>query len=115
MYRFNKENVLSFFLAFVVIWFGYNEVTNPEQWVAFVPSFLGGGDTTQYLVVAHGIILILSGLSLIFSFHRRKAALVVLLMLAGIVFTLLSVSGLDEIAVRDIGLLGMALALSLKN
>lgn len=115
MYRFNNENILSFFLAFVVIWFGYNEVTNPEQWVAYVPSFLGGGSMTEYLVVAHGIILILSGLSLIFNFHKRTAAFVILLMLAGIVFTLLSVSGLDEIAVRDIGLLGMALALTLKN
>lgn len=116
MSTFNRETVLSFFLGFVVLWFGGNEIMSPERWTVFVPAFLGiTGDLLNYLVVAHGIVLALSGICLIFNFHRRLAASVVFLMILSIVFTLVSTSGLDEIAVRDIGLLGMALALALRN
>lgn len=114
----NKEIVLSYFLGFVVIWFGVNEILHPERWAVFVPSFLSSGNMVNYvnyLVVAHGIVLVLSGLSLAFNFHRRIAAFIVFLMLVEIIITLIRASGLDEIAVRDIGLSGMALALSLKN
>lgn len=115
MSKINKELVLSCFLGFVVIWFGANEILYPERWAAFAPSFLRAMEMINYLVMAHGIVLALSGLALIFNFHRRIAAFVLFLMIGQIVVTLIMVSGLDEIAVRDIGLLGMALALSLKN
>lgn len=115
MPRLSKEKVLSYFLAFVVIWFGTNEILSPERWVAFVPSFLGTGDVLHYLVIGHGVVLILCGLAMLSDFHKRIAAFIVFLMLVDIVVTLISISGLDEVVVRDIGLLGMALALSLKN
>ncbi|MCE9549231.1 hypothetical protein K8Q98_02420 [Candidatus Nomurabacteria bacterium] len=115
MWRINKEVVLSYFLAFVVIWFGVSEVSSPERWVVFVPTFLNLGDMVNSLVMVHGVVLVLCGLSLVFNFYRRIAAFIVLIMLIDIVTTLILVSGLDEISVRDIGLLGMALALALKN
>lgn len=115
MSRLNTDTILSLFLGFVVIWFGYNEVTNPEAWTVFVPSFFGGGSMIINLVMAHGVVLILSGLSVILNFHRRLGASVIALMIFSIVVTLISGSGLDEIAVRDIGLFGMALALAMRN
>lgn len=99
------------FLGFVVIWFGLNEVRNPEAWAIYVPGFLQGMSMVNTLVLVHGVILILSGVALIFNFYRRLAAIVLALMLLDIVATLWLGSGLDEITVRDIGLLGMALAL----
>ncbi|HEY4494018.1 MAG TPA: hypothetical protein VJB95_01125 [Candidatus Paceibacterota bacterium] len=109
-----KELVLAWFLGFVVLWFGYKEVTGPNSWTAMIPSFLGvEGQMAVNLVMAHGIILILSGLALVFNFHRRIAASVIALLILAIVGNFLMTGGLSAVAVRDIGLLGMALALAL--
>lgn len=111
MSRINKDTILALFLGFVVIWFGYQEVTDPGAWAVYVPAFLGAGAMVKNLVMAHGAVLVLSGLSLIFNFHRKTAAIVIAIILLDIVVTLILDSGLDEIVVRDIGLFGMALAL----
>ena len=113
--KLNRENILSYALGFVVLWFGINEVMNPAAWSVFVPEFLGTGEWINTLVLLHGILLIISGLGLIFNFYRRLFAGIVAILLLGVIFSLISVSGLDEIAVRDIGLLGIAIALALKN
>ncbi|HEU0085391.1 MAG TPA: hypothetical protein VFQ59_00305 [Candidatus Paceibacterota bacterium] len=116
MFRLNRENVLSLFLAFVVIWFGVNEFTNPASWTAFIPQFLNvSGEMARYMVMAHGAILVLAGLALVFDWKRRSAAFVIFIMILSIVATIIMGEGLGEIAVRDIGLLGMALALSLRS
>ncbi len=115
----NKETILSYFLGFVVIWFGVNEIMEPERWAGYVPEFIkeaiASAKMVNYMVLGHGVVLSASGLALVLGFRRRAAAFIIFLMLLGIVAALLQVSGLDEIAVRDIGLLGMALALTLKN
>ncbi len=115
MSKLNRENILSLFLGFVVIWFGIQEVTNPEDWTVFIPSFLGNIMAATTLVTIHGIILIAAGLSLGLGWHRRLAAGIIALMLASIIVTLFSGEGLSEIVVRDIGLFGAALALSMRK
>ena len=109
------RNVASCFLAFVVMYFGIQEVRSPEQWVVFVPSFLGSGEILRYPVMLHGLVLILCGLGVVCNIGRRIAAGILALMIAQIVVTMFRVTGLDETVARDIGLFGMALALSLKN
>lgn len=115
MRRISREFILSCFLGFVVIWFGVNEILHPNSWAAFAPDFFEQIMSVKYLVMIHGAVLLLSGLALIFNIHRRLAAIVLSLMLAHVVFILISVSGLDEIAVRDIGLLGMSIALAFRS
>lgn len=115
MSKIKQKTILSFFLGFVVIWFGIQEVTSPGHWVAFVPHFLGAGQTLVHLVVIHGVVLLAAGIALVFGIYRRFAAAVVTLMLLQIVVTLLFAEGLDEISVRDIGLFGAALALAWKD
>ena len=115
MSKINREIILSWFLGFVVLWFGANEVLYSPKWVSMVPKFLGTGEVAGYLVILHGVILILCGLAFIFNFRRRMAAIVIVLMLLEIIFSLLAEGGLNPIAVRDIGLLGMALALTFRN
>src|SRR3989344_1681351 len=115
MLRLNRENVLSYFLAFVALWFGYNEVTAPSDWVGLVPEFLGSGNALVYLVFTHGVVLILCAMALVFNFHRRAAAGVLGLVLLGIVGALVMKGGVSDVAVRDIGLFGMALALWLRG
>jgi uncharacterized membrane protein YphA (DoxX/SURF4 family) len=115
MSRLNKETVLSLFLGFVVIWFGVNEVTNPQDWSVFIPKFIASFAPATTLVILHGAVLIVAGISLILNWKRRIASGILALMILSIVITLFSGEGLTEIVVRDIGLLGMALALALKN
>lgn len=115
MRRLNRGTILSLFLAFVVIWFGVNEVIHPENWVSFIPEFADIGIDFSYLVIVHGIVLVLSGLAVAFDWNRRVAAGIIFLMILAVVLSFLSDGGLSSIAVRDIGLLGMALALTLKK
>ncbi len=114
MSKINREEVLAYSLSFVVFWFGINEVLTPGGWRGMVPVFLGGF-VPKYLVLAHGTVLILCGLGMLFNFYRRVAAIVLCLLLIEIVVSLLMMGGLSAVAVRDIGLLGMAFALTLKN
>ena len=114
----NREVILSYFLGFVVLWFGANEIMSPAKWTVFVPEFmkaLVGAQMLVDLVILHGILLVVCGLALVFNYYRRLAASIVCLMLLDIIITLFLGEGLDEIVARDIGLLGMAFALALKN
>jgi len=112
----NRENILVCFLAFVLFYFGYNEITSPDNWVRMVPAFLNAGEMAKTLVLIHGGILVLAGLSLLFNFHRKTVALIVGLMLLEIIVNLIMTNnGLNATAVRDIGLFGMALAIYVRN
>lgn len=115
MSNLNRENILSIFLGFVVIWFGINEVSNPTDWSVFIPEFLGSIAPASTLVTIHGVVLILMGLAVIFNWHRRIGAAVLGLMILSIIVTLFGSEGLSEIVVRDIGLFGIALALFVRN
>jgi len=115
MRRIHREMILSLFLAFVVIWFGINEILNPENWTVFIPKFLNIEAQAENLILLHGGVLVLSGLALVFNWKRKIAASIIFLLILSIVFTLFQGEGLSETVVRDIGLLGLALALALKN
>ncbi len=111
----NRENILSIFLAIVVIWFGYNEVSNPEKWVAMVPSFFGEGEIITYLVMAHGAILLISGAALVFNFKRRLFASIIALMILAIVVNFFQTGGIGATMIRDVGLFGLALGLAMRD
>ena len=111
----NPENVLSYTLGFVVAWFGLNEVLMPQEWVTFAPAFLGNGTLALTLVVLHGIVLVSSALLLFFNLYRRVAAAVLVLIFVEVIIGLVTQTGLSDIAVRDIGLCGMAVALIFKK
>ena len=111
--RSQAELVLQIFLAFVVIWFGINEIISPADWLVFAPAFLGTSGLALALVLAHGIILTLSGLLLVIGKFTRVVGIILSLMLIEIIVNLIISSGLTDIVVRDIGLLGLALAIAL--
>lgn len=108
----NPEHILSYSLGFVAAWFGVNEVLSPQDWVTFAPPFLGTGTVALGLVVLHGIVLVSCALLLFFALKRRIAAGVLALVFLEVVIGLISQTGLSDIAVRDIGLGGMSLALA---
>jgi len=114
MLKIKRETILVYFLSFVVFYFGIKEISSPGDWVGLVPDFFGSGDMT-YLIISHGASLILLGFTLILNFHRRIVAFILSLMLLSIIIVLILKGGLNEIVVRDIGLFGIALALSFKS
>ena len=105
------KNIIGWTLGFVIIWFGINEILSPQDWVIFVPSFINSPLLASVLVVAHGALLTISGLSLFLNIYRKISATIVSCMLLEIILNLITASGLSDIAVRDIGLLGATLAL----
>ena len=106
------ENIFSYALGFVVTWFGINEIFAPQEWVTFAPAFLGTGALAISLVVIHGIVLVSCALLLFFNLYRRVASAILVLIFAEIIFGLVTQSGLSPVAVRDIGLCGMAIGLT---
>lgn len=112
MYHYRRTlTTLSYALAIVVLWFGVSEIITPTPWESFVPGFFGEGPLIPVLVVIHGIILVICGIMFLFNFHRRiAAAAVTLLIFESIVDTIIG-SGITDIAIRDVGLFGAALAL----
>ncbi len=116
MHALNRETILAVILGFVAVWFGIQEILHPASWTAFVPKFATTIAPAISLVIIHGVVLCLAGLAMGFNFYRRIAATIFALMLAHIIFILVSGShGLDEISVRDIGLLGGALSLAWRS
>ena len=108
----SPENIFSYALGFVVSWFGLNEILAPQEWVAFAPPFLGTGTLAVSLVVVHGIVLVTCAVLLFFKFYRRIAAAILALVFVEVVIGLVTQTGLSDIAVRDIGLGGMATGLA---
>ena len=106
-------DVLSWSLAFVVGWFGINEILWPAQWTTFAPGFLGSGQLVTYAVMLHGIVLTSCALMLVANYKRGIAAAILVLVFAEVVLELIAQMGLSDIAVRDIGLGGMALGIAL--
>lgn len=111
---FTQENILSYGLAFVTVWFGVNEIFYPDVWVGFIPGFLAIEGFRTALVIAHGMILTFCGILLALNYYRAGAAGVLAIMLAGIVIHLTWI-GIYDIAVRDFGLLTIAVILAMKR
>ena len=112
--RADPDIVLGYALAFVVAWFGMNEILAPQEWTTFAPPFLGEGPLVTGLVVAHGIVLAACALMLVFRVYPRIAAGVLVLIFAEVILGLVTQTGLSDIAVRDIGLLGLSLGIALR-
>ena len=100
-------------LAAVFLWFGVDKLIHPSYWLnAWVPQwFLGvlakfGTDGTQF-VYTNGIFEILVGVSLLSGILVKFFSFLAAVFLLSVILSV----GLNEVIVRDIGLLGGFLAL----
>ena len=104
-------------LAFVFLWFGIDKFIHPDYWInAWLPLWLqniltGLGIGNLNFVYADGIFEVVIGLGFVFNIFVKLFALLTLLFL---LFVLISF-GLNEVTIRDVGLIGMALALLFWN
>ncbi len=105
-------------LGFVFVWFGISEVFNPNYFRVYVPPFISNfGFDNDLLIQIHGGLLIVLFLCLVFKIYLKITGLASVFILTSIVFGLLITPefGFNEIAVRDIGLLGLSLAIWLNE
>ena len=112
-------------LAFVLLWFGINQLVNPESFLGYMPQWLYPHDarmqhehpmqlmhniptpSVHTVLMGNGIVDATIGLLLLVGFYTRIAAFIAALHLLGIAISL----GYNDIAIRDIGLAIMAASL----
>lgn len=103
--------VLRVGLAFVFLWFGYSQVSGPENWVGLIPSFVTNmtGLSAHTFVLLNGSLELVAALLLLLGIFTRVVSFLLFLHMISIVFDL----GLTLIGVRDIGIATACLALAL--
>jgi len=96
-------------LALVILWFGVNQIINPENWFSYIP--LGITEnlplSLETIIMLNGIFEIMIGILLLIGFYTRIIALIAALHLLSITIAV----GFNEIGVRDFGLTFMAVSL----
>lgn len=101
-------------LGFVFVWFGISEIINPSYFRVYIPPFISILNLNQDLLIQiHGALLVFLFICLVFKIFLRITSLVSIFVLLSIIIGLLLTPefGFNEIAVRDIGLLGLAVAI----
>jgi uncharacterized membrane protein YphA (DoxX/SURF4 family) len=98
-------------LGVVFFWFGYHELVQPGGWTQYVPVVNESSSLAVILVLAHGWVLFVTAAALVAGIAPRAAAAVASVLLLEIVISL-AVNGLDPTAMRDVGVLGLAVCLT---
>jgi uncharacterized membrane protein YphA (DoxX/SURF4 family) len=99
-------------LGLVLAWFGYHELVQPALWTGYVPVLASRSTAATVLVLAHGWILMMLAVALVAGLVVRLAAAVTAVLILQIVITLTVTGGLTDLTMRDVGVLGLALALT---
>ena len=93
--------VLRIGMSVIVLWFGYQQVTDPTTWIGFLPAWTTVIPISQSgLVSLNGTFEIVFGTFMFFGFYTRFVSLILALHLFDITY----VVGLDAIGMRDLGL-----------
>jgi len=99
-------------LGLVLAWFGYHELVAPQLWTGYVPLAGTTSAVAVALVLAHGWVLLVLAVAIIAGIALRLAAAVAALLLVEIIISLTVTGGLTDLTLRDVGVLGLALALT---
>jgi hypothetical protein len=98
-------------LGLVLAWFGYHELLSPGNWTGYVPVINEASTLAIVAVLVHGWVLFVLAVALIAGIAPRVSAAIASLLLLEIVISL-SVSGLSDTSMRDVGVLGLAVLLT---
>jgi uncharacterized membrane protein YphA (DoxX/SURF4 family) len=98
-------------LGLVFVWFGFHELEHPGAWTQYVPVISESSDLAIVLVLMHGWVLFVLGFALIAGIEPRWSAALASVIMLEIVISLL-VTGLSDTALRDVGVLGLAVCLT---
>jgi len=112
-----SNSILRISLAFVMLWFGINQILNPDYFIGYLPEWLMGHsvesmhhhmmlmhtiipDNAYTLLFLNGIFEIIFGSLLLLGIFTRFSSLVLMLHILSIAFNL----GYNDTAIRDLGL-----------
>jgi uncharacterized membrane protein YphA (DoxX/SURF4 family) len=98
-------------LGLVLAWFGYHELLLPGEWTGYVPFVNETSNLAIIAVLAHGWVLLVLAVALVAGIAPRVSAAIASVLLLEIVISL-SVSGLSDTSMRDVGVLGLAICLT---
>lgn len=97
-------------LGLVLLWFGTHELVQPSLWTGYVPIISQTSHLALAMVLLHGWLLCVLAVALIFGIAPQLAAGVSALLLLEIVVSLSLTGGVSDIVARDLGVLGLAVA-----
>lgn len=96
-------------LGIVFIWIGIDVWRYPEAWLGYVPADVGFGVPRETALSAVSAFDVALGIVIMMNVWTKLAGFVAAMHLLGVV----AVNGIDAVLIRDVGLLGAALALAL--
>lgn len=95
------QPVLCVSMSLVFLFFGFSQITSPDRWAGFVPSFVTPNSITPTnIVMINGVLELTLGVFLLIGLYTRFSALVLSLHLLGIAVSI----GFSPLGVRDFGL-----------
>jgi hypothetical protein len=102
-------------LGFVLCWFAVQELRTPSDWTVFVPGFVTDASpvAVEKLVLLHGLMLLLAATSIVLGLFYRPGSLLASVLILEILFGLWWDDGVNDLVVRDVGLLALAVALTI--
>jgi len=107
-----SKPVLRIGLSLVFLYFGYQQITNINEWLGFVPNFaLVFGLTAKNIVLMNSLLELILGILLLLGLFTRTSSLILSIHLYGIAFSL----GFNDLGVRDLGLATATLAIFLNG
>lgn len=98
-------------LGLVLAWFGYHELVQPSLWTGYVPV-VSASSLAVLLVLVHGWLLLVLAVAVIAGIAVRAVAAISVALLLEIVISLTMTSGLSDLILRDVGVLGLAVCLT---
>ncbi len=99
-------------LGAVLAWFGYHELVTPALWTGYVPVVSATSSVAVVLVLVHGWLLLMMAVAMIAGIAPRAVAAAAAILLLEIVISLIVTGGLSDLTLRDVGVLGLAIALT---
>lgn len=98
-------------LGLVLAWFGYHELVQPSLWTGYLPV-VPASSLAVLMVLAHGWLLLILAVAMIAGIAVRAVAAVSVALVLEIVISLTVASGLSDLILRDVGVLGLAICLT---
>ncbi len=97
-----SASVLRIGIALVFLWFGWSQIHNTNEWIGFVPQWVGDISRLSSTTIVHlnGLFEIVFGSALLLGLFTRFVAFFLTLHMIDITY----IVGLNAVGVRDFGL-----------
>ncbi len=99
-------------LAVVFVGIGIWEIVQPSYWASYVPPFFSAFIAINTFVMIHGVVLVIVGIAVLLGLYLRAMAVIASLIMLSIVVSVTYYFGFNDIVIRDLAILLLAMALA---